>query len=72
MYDPTLPANNSPLSSPEMRTQLTGLRDFVWWIVRSAGDLLRWIVRSAGEWFLQVGMFVLKHPPSQRKLVLGK
>ncbi len=29
MYDPTLPADNSLISSPEMRSQLTGLRDLI-------------------------------------------
>jgi hypothetical protein len=26
-YDPTKPANNSPVSSPELRSQLAGLKD---------------------------------------------
>ncbi len=28
-FDPTLPTDNSPLSSTEMRSQLTGLRDLI-------------------------------------------
>ena len=29
MYDPTLPANGTPLASAEMRAQLTGLKDLI-------------------------------------------
>ena len=35
-FDPTKPANNSPLSSAEMRSQLTGLNDNIQAVVNAA------------------------------------
>ncbi|MBL9114402.1 MAG: hypothetical protein JNJ83_05295 [Verrucomicrobiaceae bacterium] len=35
-FDPTKPANNAPLSSAEMRSQLTGLNDNIQAVVNAA------------------------------------